>query len=99
MPGTRIPDARRGNTVIAAHRDTLFRKLEGIEVGDRIQFSTPSATYDYIVTATEIVKPEDTRVLQSRSYPELTLITCFPFRFVGSAPDRFIVHARMVEAG
>jgi sortase A len=96
VPGTRIPDAKRGNTVIAAHRDTLFRKLEGIQVGDHIHFSTSLATYEYVVESTEIVKPENTRVLESRSYAELTLITCFPFRFVGSAPDRFIVHARLV---
>ena len=55
-------------------------------------------TYEHIVDSTEIVDPEDTRVMESRALPELTLITCYPFYFVGAAPTRFVVHARLLTA-
>ena len=93
VPGTPLPGAD-GNVAIAAHRDTFFRKLEGIMTGDSIQFATVSGTYEYVVDSTEIVDPEDTQVMESRARPELTLITCYPFYFVGAAPKRFVVHAR-----
>ena len=96
VPGTPLPGAA-GNVAIAAHRDTFFRKLEGILPGDRIQVATVRRTYEYIVDSTEIVAPEDTRVMESRGRPELTLITCYPFYFVGAAPERFIVHARPLK--
>ncbi len=93
VPGTPLPGAD-GNVAIAAHRDTFFRKLEGIIVGDSIQFVTVRGEiYRYVVESTETVDPEDTRVMESRDHRELTLITCFPFYFVGAAPKRFIVHA------
>jgi sortase A len=93
VPGTPLPGAD-GNVAIAAHRDTFFRKLEGIMTGDSIHFATVRRTYEYVVDSTEIVDPEDTQVMESRARPELTLITCYPFYFVGAAPKRFIVHAR-----
>jgi sortase A len=79
--------------VIAAHRDTFFRKLRGILPGDRIQVTTLRGSYGYLVESVETVDPEDTQVMESRAYQELTLITCYPFYFVGAAPKRFIVHA------
>ena len=91
--GTPLPGVE-GNVVIAAHQDTFFRKLEGILPGDNIRFSTTRRTYEYIVESSEIADPEDTRSMESRAREELTLITCYPFYFVGSAPKRFIVHAR-----
>jgi sortase A len=97
VPGTPLPGAG-GNVAIAAHRDTYFRKLEGVRVGDKIEVATLRQTFDYVVESTEIVDPQDTRVIESRDHPELTLITCFPFYFVGSAPRRFIVHARPIPA-
>ena len=93
VPGTPSPGGD-GNVVIAAHRDTFFRKLEAIQSGDRIQVATVRRTYEYVVDFTEIVDPEDTRAMESRDRQELTLITCFPFYFVGAAPKRFVVHAR-----
>lgn len=93
VPGTPLPGVE-GNVVIAAHRDTFFRKLEGILPGDSIEFATPRRTWQYIVDSSETVDPEDTRAMESRAREELTLITCYPFYFVGSAPKRFIVHAR-----
>ena len=96
VPGTPLPGAD-GNSAIAAHRDTFFRKLKRIRTGDRIQFLTVRGTAQYIVDSTEIVEPADTRVMESRGRPELTLISCYPFYFVGSAPHRFIVHAHEVS--
>ena len=93
VPGTPLPGSD-ANVVIAAHRDTFFRKLEGIMVGDSIQFATVRGTYGYVVDSTEIVDPEDTQVMESRARAELTLITCYPFYFVGAAPKRFVVHAQ-----
>jgi sortase A len=93
VPGTPLPGVE-GNVVIAAHRDTFFRKVEGILPGDSIQFATASGTWEYIADSSETVDPEDTRAMESRAREELTLITCYPFYFVGSAPKRFIVHAR-----
>jgi len=93
VPGTPLPGAD-GNVAIAAHRDTFFRKLEAIRPGDSIQFATVPRTYGYIVDSTEIVDPDNTQVMESRARPELTLITCYPFYFIGAAPKRFIVHAR-----
>ena len=92
VPGTPLPGAD-GNVAIAAHRDTFFRKLEKILPGDSIRVVMVRRTYEYVVDSTEIVDPEDTRVMESRALPELTLITCYPFYFVGAAPKRFVVHA------
>jgi sortase A len=93
VPGTSLPGAD-GNVAIAAHRDTFFRKLQGIMVNDSIQFATVHRTYEYVVDSTEIVDPEETQVMESQGRSELTLITCYPFYFVGAAPKRFVVHAR-----
>ncbi len=92
VPGTPLPSVK-GNVVIAAHRDTFFRKLNVIVPGDRIRLSIGTRTYEYIVNSVEIVDPAITEIMESGAYPELTLITCYPFYFVGSAPKRFIVHA------
>jgi len=96
VPGT-PPPGGDGNVVIAAHRDTYFRRLSGILPGDRIRVVTLRGTYEYVVDSSETVDPGDTQVMESRDRNELTLITCFPFYFVGSAPKRFIVHAPAVE--
>src|SRR4051812_48759796 len=92
VPGTPLPGGD-GNSALAGHRDTFFRKLENIRAGDRIEFSTVRRTLEYLVTSTEVVEPEDTRTIESHGIQELTLISCFPFYFVGAAPHRFIVHA------
>ena len=92
VPGTPLPGAG-GNVAIAAHRDTYFRKLKDIEPGDKIRVSLALRTFEYVVESTETVDPQDTRAMESHAGEELTLITCFPFYYVGSAPKRFIVHA------
>jgi sortase A len=96
IPGTAFP-GQQGNVGIAGHRDTLFRGLKNIAPGDEITFETPRASYVYRVKTTQIVKPEHTEVLKSGPDRELTLVTCFPFEYVGAAPDRFIVKARLVS--
>lgn len=93
VPWTPLP-SHPGNVGIAAHRDTVFRRLRNIAIRDDIQLTTPEGSYDYRVTSTEIVRPQDTGVLDSSTGQELTLVTCYPFSYIGPAPLRFIVHAR-----
>jgi len=111
VPSTALP-GQPGNFAIAAHRDTLFRALKDIHEGDLVTFESPSGTYTYKVAATKIVKPTnvsvlqpdggglipETRLVSSNGQPNrlLTMITCYPFYYVGSAPKRFIVEAELV---
>jgi sortase A len=97
LPDTPLP-WQRGNSALAGHRDGLFRPLKDIEVGDRIVFRTSREILHYRVTATTIVEPDDVSVLEAKPGAELTLITCYPFYYIGSAPKRFIVHAARVDA-
>jgi sortase A len=93
--GTALP-WQMGNVGVAGHRDTLFRGLGEINKDDLIVFETLAGNYVYKVENTEVVEPQNVRVLNAREYPELTLVTCYPFSYVGSAPERFIVRARQV---
>ena len=93
LPDTPMP-WEEGNSAIAGHRDGLFRPLKDVKAGDEIRFRTTSDEYRYRVTKTTIVKPDDLSVLASRPDEKtLTLITCYPFYYVGTAPQRFVVHA------
>ena len=93
LPDTPLPwDS--GNSAIAGHRDGLFRPLKDVKVGDEIRFRTTRDEYRYRVTKTTIVTPDDLSVLEPQSdSATLTLITCYPFYYVGTAPKRFVVHA------
>lgn len=82
-----------GNVGIAAHRDGYFRSLKDIAVGHEIVVEHPLGKDIYRVTSLQIVDPNDVSVLEQQGSPELTLITCYPFYFVGDAPQRFIVKA------
>jgi sortase A len=84
-----------GNIGLAGHRDGFFRGLKDIHTGDSIELVLPDRTDQYVVGQTEIVTPDDTQVLAQTSAPTLTLVTCFPFYYVGSAPQRFIVTAAL----
>lgn len=84
-----------GNIGIAGHRDGFFRGLKDISMGDEIELTTTAAKATYIVDQIEIVSPSDVRVLEPRPSPSITLVTCYPFYFVGDAPKRFIVHASL----
>jgi sortase A len=96
IPQTALP-GEPGNIALAGHRDSFFRPLRTIQAGDLITFETPHGTFQYQVEFTHVVQPADVRVLQPSNTRELTLITCFPFNYVGSAPNRFIVRAREVD--
>ena len=95
VPSTALP-GQAGNFALAAHRDTLFRALKDIRRDDIITFQTENQTFTYQVESTRVVKPTDVSVLNSDGGESLTLITCYPFYYVGSAPERFIVHARLL---
>jgi sortase A len=86
-----------GNIGIAGHRDGFFRELKDIQLGDQIEVETPEGISTYIVDHLQIVKPTDVQVLQSTPTSTLTLVTCYPFYFVGTAPRRLIVHAKVVS--
>lgn len=95
LAGSAAP-GKRGNLVLAGHRDTFFAPLKNIREGDEIDVTGPDGTSRYVAGPTEIVAPEATEVLRPTAGATLTLITCYPFRYVGNAPDRFIVHARKI---
>lgn len=96
IPGTAFP-GEDGNVGLAGHRDTFFRRLKNIRSNDEIRVTTPEGTYVYRVTRTDVVNPEDVWVLDPTSSPALTLVTCFPFSYIGSAPHRFIVRAELIR--
>jgi len=96
IPGTALPEDG-GNVGLAAHRDSFFRGLKDIRKNDIITLKTLEDTYYYRVDWTEIVLPKDTHVLEDKGEPELTLVTCYPFYYVGSAPKRFIVRAQRID--
>lgn len=84
-----------GNSVLAAHRDTFFRNLGRIRPNDVIRFRTADAELEYRVADTKIVEPTDLEVLAPTRSSTLTLITCYPFRYIGPAPKRFVVRATL----
>ena len=95
VPGTALP-GEPGNAAFAAHRDTFFRPLAGIRKNDTVVVTTPDGVHHYRVFATRIVPPSDVSVLRSGQRSQLTLVTCYPFDYVGSAPQRFIVQAELL---
>jgi sortase A len=95
VPGTALP-GQLGNVAITAHRDTFFRPLRKIQTDDVITLTTLQGVYRYRVVSTKIVSPQDVEVLDSTDGEVLTLVTCYPFYFVGAAPNRFIVRAERV---
>lgn len=98
IPGTALP-WEPGNVGIAAHRDSFFRGLKDIGKNDTIVLTTLNGTYRYRVDSMQVVQPKDTGVLHDSGGDTLTLVTCYPFYYVGSAPKRFIVRAHRIEAG
>ncbi len=98
IAGTAMPGVA-GNIGIAGHRDGFFRGLKDISVGDEVDLVTKTERAAYIVDQIEIVDPTDVSVLQPRAASSVTLVTCYPFYFVGDAPQRFINHASIVSHG
>ena len=92
IPGTALP-GEVGNIGIAGHRDTFFQQLKDLKPHDEIDFTTHSGHYRYTVQSLTVVDPSDVGVLESKGGKLLTIVTCFPFHYIGNAPRRFIVHA------
>lgn len=96
----RLPSSGRfdddGNVVVAGHRDTFFRSLEAIRAGDRVVIERGGRRVDYEVEWAAVVEPNRVEVARDAGYPALTLVTCYPFEYVGEAPYRFVVRARRV---
>lgn len=86
-----------GNSAIAGHRDTFFRPLKNVRVHDAVRLVTLRGTFDYTVTSTRIVDADDLSVLDASGSSVLTLVTCYPFGLLGSAPQRFVVRAVRVK--
>jgi sortase A len=84
-----------GNMGIAGHRDGFFRGLKDVALGDAMELDTTSGTQTYIIDSIKLVTPDDVSVLKNEPTPALTLVTCYPFYFIGSAPQRYIVHASL----
>ena len=86
-----------GNVGIAGHRDTTFRAVRNLQVGDPLELTTGDSIYRYSITKAFIVEPEDVYVLDPGDRPMLTLVTCYPFTFIGHAPHRYILQAVLVD--
>jgi len=88
-----------GNVGIAGHRDGFFRGLKDVARENYVELASPGRTDEYVITGIQIVSPEDVHVLDATTVPTLTLVTCYPFYFVGSAPQRYVVTATMKVSG
>lgn len=97
LPSSALPGGG-GNVALAGHRDTHFRRLERIRTGDLVTLETATGSYDYRVEWIRVVGPERGDLAATRGADTLTLVTCYPFRWVGDAPQRFVVRARQVAS-
>jgi sortase A len=97
VPSTALP-GQPGNFVLLGHRDTFFRRLRELERGDTVQISTTRGRFTYAVESIEVVEPEGISLSALPSETVATLITCFPFNYVGTAPRRFVARARFRDA-
>lgn len=97
IKGTARPE-ERGNIGIAGHRDSFFRGLKDLKMGDTLELVAQDRTNAYVVDDIRVVSPDEVSVLRRGVTPSLTLVTCYPFYFVGSAPQRYIVHASIVRS-
>jgi sortase A len=96
IPATALP-GQAGNVCVAGHRDTFFRGLKDLRTGDEIQFSTLSGDFHYVVEWLVVVDPDNAGSLAPSSENLLTMVTCYPFYYVGAAPKRFVVRARQLS--
>lgn len=94
IPGT-AQIGQVGNVGIAGHRDSFFRRLKDIKLGDAVEINRPEQVDEYVVSQIQIVRPDDVYVLDPTPTPSVTLVTCFPFYYMGSAPKRYVVTASM----
>ncbi|CAM4430758.1 sortase [Paenibacillus phoenicis] len=96
VTGTPLP-GEDGNSVLAGHRDTVFRNIGKLKAGDRIEVETAAGNFIYEVTGRRIVDEDDANAVQASTEPLLTLITCYPFTYVGPAPERLLLTAKLIE--
>jgi len=96
IPSTVLP-GQAGNVGVAGHRDTFFRGLKDVKTTDEIQFSTVRGNFRYEVESLMVVEPDNVGVLGAVDANVLTLVTCYPFSYIGNAPKRFIVRARQIS--
>lgn len=96
IEGTAMPGGL-GTLGLAGHRDTFFRPLRRVTPKMEVRITDRTGVYHYVVDTTEVVTPDQVEVLSIRDRPEMTLITCYPFDYVGAAPKRFIVHAHLIS--
>jgi len=94
IEGTAMP-GEDGNVGLAGHRDGYFRGLKNLKLGDTIEVQSVGRTMRYRVSSLEIVEPTDVSVLDPTDVPSITLVTCYPFYYVGSAPQRYIVRGTL----
>jgi sortase A len=97
IPGTAMP-GEAGNVAIAGHRDGFFRGLKDLETGDAIELETLAGKHEYRVASIRIVDDTELSVLAPTTEPVLTLVTCYPFYFIGNAPQRYIIRAEILPA-
>jgi sortase A len=97
IEGTALPGPT-GNIGLAGHRDTVFRAVRHLDLGDEFTLTTAERVYRYRITRTEIVDPEEVWVLGPMPQPTVTLVTCYPFDAIGHAPRRFIVHGELISS-
>lgn len=95
VPGTLLPGGG-GNIVLSGHRDTVFRRLEELEVGDKVVFGFGGGLHSYKISRIRIVDKKDTSVVVPRPREVLTITTCYPFVFIGRAPERYVVEAEYI---
>jgi sortase A len=97
-----LPESARpgedGNIALAGHRDTFFRFLEQVPVGEEFVLESAAGRESYRVEWAVVVEPEQVELVRDAGYPALTLVTCYPFRYVGRAPYRYVIRARRVDA-
>ena len=98
IPGTALPGSV-GDVALSAHRDTFFRRLGELSSGDAIWITTLGGHYKYIVESSQIVDSSHGLIVRTIGSPTLTLVTCYPFYYIGPAPKRFIVHAGLLSDG
>jgi sortase A len=96
IPSTALP-GQAGNVGVAGHRDTFFRGLKDLKTTDEVEFSTPEGDFRYEVESLTVVEPDNVEVLAASNTNVLTMVTCYPFSYIGNAPKRFVVRARQVS--
>lgn len=94
---TTAPNNYGGHTVLSGHRDTVFRELGELEKGDQMLLEFQGEVYSYQITKTWITDAEDRTVIVNKEHPTLTLTTCYPFDYIGNAPDRYIIESRLIK--